>query len=147
MITDAPPAKKVTIYVQAEQCRDEALGEKLEETKPEGIRMIRDAFGYFNPWTLFGRELFALGLDVREFFLLILSTGVLILVGSKQERGARLQAWFLRQHHKVQSLPFRPDIKRPDRDNVIDAYINKNEEDCCSNHCNNPLHFYGHICL
>ena len=64
----------------------------------QGIRMIRDAFGYFNPWTLFGRELFALGLDVREFFLLILSTGVLILVGSKQERGARLQAWFLRQH-------------------------------------------------
>ena len=27
------------------------------------------------------------------------------------------------------NLPFRDDIRRPDRDNVIDGYINQNEED------------------
>ncbi len=27
------------------------------------------------------------------------------------------------------NLPFKKEIKRPDRDNVIDGYINKNEED------------------
>ena len=27
------------------------------------------------------------------------------------------------------NLPFKADIARPDRDNVIDGYINKNEED------------------
>ena len=30
------------------------------------------------------------------------------------------------------NLPFRDDIKRPDRDNVIDGYINQNEEDVCA---------------
>ena len=30
------------------------------------------------------------------------------------------------------SLPFLPTIARPDRDNVIDGYINKNEEDVCA---------------
>ena len=43
--------------------------------------------------------------------------------------GTKADTWFLRQHDKVLNLPFREDIKRPDRDNVIDGYINKNEED------------------
>jgi AICAR transformylase/IMP cyclohydrolase PurH len=46
--------------------------------------------------------------------------------------GGKADTWFLRQHDKVLNLPFRPDLGRPDRDNVIDAYINKNEEDCCA---------------
>lgn len=45
--------------------------------------------------------------------------------------GTKADTWFLRQHKKVLSLPFRADISRPDRDNVIDSYINKNEEDVC----------------
>ena len=45
--------------------------------------------------------------------------------------GSKADTWFLRQHEKVLSLPFRPDLSRPDRDNVIDGYINKNEEDVC----------------
>ncbi|MBR0461886.1 MAG: phosphoribosylaminoimidazolecarboxamide formyltransferase [Erysipelotrichaceae bacterium] len=40
--------------------------------------------------------------------------------------------WFLRQHDKVLGLPFKDELGRADRDNVIDAYINKNEEDVCS---------------
>ncbi len=43
--------------------------------------------------------------------------------------GEKADTWFLRQHDKVLSLPFRADIARPDRDNAIDGYINKNEED------------------
>ena len=46
--------------------------------------------------------------------------------------GSKADTWFLRQHGKVLELPFRPDIGRPDRDNVIDGYINKNEEDVCA---------------
>ena len=43
--------------------------------------------------------------------------------------GTKADTWFLRQHEKVLNLPFRSDLKRADRDNVIDGYINKNEED------------------
>ncbi len=46
--------------------------------------------------------------------------------------GSKADTWFLRQHEKVLGLPFREDIGRPDRDNVIDGYINKNEEDVCA---------------
>ncbi len=46
--------------------------------------------------------------------------------------GTKADTWFLRQHDKVLNLPFKADIKRPDRDNVIDGYINKNEEDVCA---------------
>ena len=43
--------------------------------------------------------------------------------------GDKADTWFLRQHEKVLNLPFLPTIGRPDRDNVIDGYINQNEED------------------
>ena len=46
--------------------------------------------------------------------------------------GTKADTWHLRQHPKVLSLPFKDDIRRPDRDNVIDGYINKNEEDVCA---------------
>ena len=43
--------------------------------------------------------------------------------------GTKADTWFLRQHEKVLNLPFLPTLGRPDRDNVIDGYINQNEED------------------
>ncbi len=46
--------------------------------------------------------------------------------------GTKADTWFLRQHEKVLNLPFRTDIGRADRDNVIDGYINRNEEDVCA---------------
>ncbi len=46
--------------------------------------------------------------------------------------GTKADTWLLRQHDKVLSLPFIPGIKRPERDNAIDGYINKNEEDVCA---------------
>ena len=47
--------------------------------------------------------------------------------------GNKADTWFLRMHDKVLNLPFRKDLGRADRDNVIDAYINRNEEDVCEN--------------
>ncbi len=46
--------------------------------------------------------------------------------------GSKADTWFLRQHPKTLALPFRPDLGRPGRDNVIDGYINGNEEDVCA---------------
>ncbi len=46
--------------------------------------------------------------------------------------GGKADTWFLRQHDKVLNLPFLPTLGRPERDNVIDGYINKNEEDVCA---------------
>ena len=46
--------------------------------------------------------------------------------------GSKADTWFLRQHPKTLNLPFRSDLGRPGRDNVIDGYINGNEEDVCA---------------
>ena len=46
--------------------------------------------------------------------------------------GDKADTWFLRQHDKVLDLPFLPTLGRPERDNVIDGYINRNEEDVCA---------------
>ena len=46
--------------------------------------------------------------------------------------GTKADTWFLRQHEKVLNLPFIEGLPRPTRDNVIDGYINRNEEDVCA---------------
>ena len=46
--------------------------------------------------------------------------------------GTKADTWLLRQHPKTLDLPFRPEMGRPERDNVIDGYINGNEEDVCA---------------
>ena len=46
--------------------------------------------------------------------------------------GSKADTWFLRQHDKVLNLPFKATLGRPDRDNVIDGYVNQNEEDVCA---------------
>ena len=46
--------------------------------------------------------------------------------------GSKADTWFLRQHPKTLGLKFRSDLGRANRDNVIDGYINGNEEDVCA---------------
>ena len=46
--------------------------------------------------------------------------------------GTKADSFFLRQCDKVLNLPFRPELGRADRNNVVDSYINKNEEDVCA---------------
>ena len=66
--------------------------------------------------------------------------GMTIGVGAGQQSrihctrlaGTKADTWFLRQHPKALNLPFLPSLGRPERDNVIDSYINGNEEDVCA---------------
>ena len=46
--------------------------------------------------------------------------------------GNKADNWYLRQHEKVLDLPFKADIRRPDRDNAIDVYISDEWEDVLS---------------
>ena len=46
--------------------------------------------------------------------------------------GGKADTWFLRQSDRVLNLLFKPELGRPHRDNVIDGYINQNEEDVCA---------------
>ena len=43
--------------------------------------------------------------------------------------GGKADNWHLRQCDKVLNLPFKDEIKRPDRDNAIDVYISDESED------------------
>ena len=46
--------------------------------------------------------------------------------------GNKADIWWLRQHPKVLSLPFREELGRPDRDNAIDIYLTERPEDAFS---------------
>ena len=43
--------------------------------------------------------------------------------------GNKADIWWLRQNPKVLALPFKENIRRPDRDNTIDVYISDDYED------------------
>ena len=43
--------------------------------------------------------------------------------------GNKADIWHLRQHPKVLALPFKDEVRRPDRDNAIDVYISEEWED------------------
>ncbi|MCR4601242.1 MAG: phosphoribosylaminoimidazolecarboxamide formyltransferase [Clostridia bacterium] len=43
--------------------------------------------------------------------------------------GNKADVWYLRQNPKVLALPFKDEIRRPDRDNTIDVYISDEYDD------------------
>lgn len=47
--------------------------------------------------------------------------------------GNKADFWFLRQSSQVLNLPFKADVRRPDRDNAIDVYIGSESEDLLNN--------------
>lgn len=47
--------------------------------------------------------------------------------------GAKADLWHLRQHPKTLALPFKEDIKRPERDNAIDLYLSDVGEEMLEN--------------
>lgn len=63
--------------------------------------------------------------------------GMTIGVGAGQQSrvhctrlaGGKADIWWLRQNPKVMALPFRDDVRRPNRDNAIDVYISDDYED------------------
>lgn len=63
-----------------------------------GLIMIRNVFGYYNPWTIFGVELFDAGLDYYDFDVLRTCIVALIGISYLQERGISLHKWLQEQH-------------------------------------------------
>lgn len=60
LVTDTTPRKKLSVFIDSYACEDKALSMKLEEDKPEGIRMIKvHPFSY----ALFGETGFT-GADI-----------------------------------------------------------------------------------
>lgn len=63
--------------------------------------------------------------------------GMTIGVGAGQQSrvhctrlaGNKADTWWLRQNPKVLALPFRSDVRRPNRDNAIDVYISDDYDD------------------
>ena len=51
-----------------------------------------------NPWILFDDSIFNLGLNWKEFFVLVLSLLILYYVSRKQEQGLVVRDWIARQH-------------------------------------------------
>ena len=43
--------------------------------------------------------------------------------------GNKADIWYLRQCPKVMNLPFKEEVRRPDRDNAIDVYVGEESED------------------
>ena len=43
--------------------------------------------------------------------------------------GTKADIWYLRQHPRVLALPFKDDVRRPDRDNAIDVFLGETPED------------------
>ena len=49
--------------------------------------------------------------------------------------GDKADKWYLRQNPKVLNLPFKENLRRPDRDNAIDIYLSDDYEDVLSDGC------------
>ena len=41
LVTDAAPARKVTLYAHVDRCEDKALAVRLEESRPQGIKLVK----------------------------------------------------------------------------------------------------------
>ena len=72
MLTDAVPARKVVLFVQVEAPQDQALQLRLEEAKPEGIKLVKvHPFDYilFDDSELRRADLFVVRASDLETFL------------------------------------------------------------------------------
>ena len=67
------------------------------ESLESALVMIRSMFTVYNPWTLFDGSLFTLGLEGKEFFILLLSVMTLWGVETWQEKRC-IRDWILEQH-------------------------------------------------
>ncbi len=49
--------------------------------------------------------------------------------------GEKADKWHLRQHPKVLNLPFKDEVRRPDRDNAIDVYLSEDQDEVTADGC------------
>ncbi len=61
------------------------------DTLHNGLSLIKNMLTVFNPWIFFDDSLFLIGLNRKEFYVLILSILVLFLVSTLQEAGIRIR--------------------------------------------------------
>ncbi len=74
-VTDAPAEKKLVLFAEVERCEDQALSARLEEGKPDGIRLVQaHSFNYvlFDEAGLLNADLYIVGAesvgDYRDSF-------------------------------------------------------------------------------
>ena len=63
-----------------------------------GLAMLRSLFTVWNPQALLDGTLLSLGLDAKDWVVLLLSLGVLFAVSLWQEKGGVIRNWVGRQH-------------------------------------------------
>lgn len=71
------------------------------ESLKTGIKMILSMFGTWNPWIFFDNSIYRLGLDQKEFEVLIIAILILLFVSLQQEKGIQIRDWFNRQNFVV----------------------------------------------
>ena len=75
------------------------VGGYLVMTKtPDMIGLIKATFRRWNPWIFFDGSLYTLGLDAANFWLLLISIIVLMIVDVLQERGVKIRETIARQN-------------------------------------------------
>lgn len=67
------------------------------ESLKAGLKMLNSLFTVYNPWILFDDSIFGLGLDIKEFMLLLLAVLLLFAVSFRQRKG-EVGEWLLKQH-------------------------------------------------
>ena len=133
--TSAPIENKDVFGITFEQGRNEfKIGEHLLEQVPTKIKDIPE----------YAKRDLIVALITLKYTqsnsVCYATNGQAIGVGAGQQSrvhctrlaGDKANTWLLRQNPKVLDLPFLPTMGRPERDNVIDGYINGNEEDVCA---------------
>lgn len=68
------------------------------ETLGRALRMIKSMFSSFNPWVFFDGSLYSLGLDCKNFTLMLLVIVLLLVVDLLQERGVHIRETIARQN-------------------------------------------------
>lgn len=61
LVTDTVPAKKITVFIEAESVEETELSEKLEEELPEGIKMAQVhsfSYAFFDSQNLLNADVF-----------------------------------------------------------------------------------------
>lgn len=71
-----------------------------------GLKMWRQVFADFNPWIFFDGTLFKIGLDAKDFFVMVIGLLVILLV-SNMEQGKDGETLHVRETLAKQNLVFR----------------------------------------
>ena len=60
-----------------------------------GIGMVKSIFTVYNPWIFFNDSLFLLGLEWKEWYVLLISVGILLFIEHRQENGTHISEHIL----------------------------------------------------